>query len=52
MWITDVNIKYCDIKQKYDLFINGEFQGKHYTILSLMVSLLRTVVTATEGDKK
>ena len=39
--IRDINIRYCDANEKWDLFFNGEFMGKYYSLESAIKSLER-----------
>jgi len=39
--IKEINLKYCESNQKYDLVIDGRYLGKHYNIEEAMRSISR-----------
>ena len=37
--IKQINIEYCDANEKYDIFVDGEWLGKFYTLVEALKSV-------------
>lgn len=46
--IKEINIKYCEANQKYDLFVDGKFSGKFYHINEVAKAICREEESANE----
>lgn len=43
--IKKIKIEYCEANDKYDIFINDEYKGKHYTLIEAMSNINRQVIS-------